>query len=99
MTTLVCPECGSSNLGSIEKAYIWQPATFTRLAEGEEGIVGSGHEDAQGNGVDVEWDVYDSSDVGDTETVGFCCKSCASSWDGTSVVPFISEEEFEAKGE
>lgn len=95
--TLVCPKCGSERLGTIEQASIWQPATFTRLPPGDEGAMGTGHEDTQGRGVDVEWDAYDSQDVGDTETVGYCCKSCAFIWpgDGATPVPFVTPEEYE----
>jgi hypothetical protein len=95
-TVLVCPNCGSDRTGTIEKAYIWQPATFTRIAEGADPEIGSGHEDAHGNPVDVEWDAYDSEDVGDTETVGFCCKECIATWDGNSVVPFVAPAEVPA---
>jgi hypothetical protein len=97
---LVCPECGSDYVGTRERAEIWQPAEFTRLSEGDEGKWGSGHEDARGNKVEVEWEAYDSDDVGDTETVGFFCSGCRYTWGeegSVGAVPFFTVQEFEAK--
>lgn len=91
--SLVCPHCGSANVGTREKAEIWQRATFTRITDD----IGS-FSDAQDNYIDAEWDAYDSEDVGDTETVGFFCRGCQSTWDGREL-PFITEEEFGAKEE
>lgn len=87
---LVCPECSSLNIGTREQAEIWQRASFTRIDE-----KGS-FEDAQGNEVDADWDAYDSEDVGDTETVGFFCRACFTTWDGRTL-PFITVEEYLAK--
>lgn len=85
-TSLVCPNCGSTRTGTIEEAHIWQPATFTYPDS-----VGRGSfEDAQGTEIEADWEAYDSEDVGDTETVGFFCRGCISTWDGTTV-PFITE--------
>ena len=84
--TLVCPECGSDQIGTLEAATIWQGATFTIAPEGS---VGS-FKDQEGREVDADWEMYDSEDVGDTDTVGFFCRGCITTWD-TGVVPFVPE--------
>lgn len=61
---LVCPNCGSDDIGTREQAEIWQPARFT-LTDGE---------------LDIDWDAYGSKDVGDTETVGYFCRACLGTW-------------------
>lgn len=88
---LVCPECGSDRVGTREQAEIWQGATFTR-SEYEKGSF----EDASGNEIDADWEAYDSEDVGDTETVGFFCRDCVTTWDGRTC-PFILAEDREPK--
>lgn len=82
---LVCPNCGSDAVGTIEKASIWQRATFRHA--GEEAYYQS-FKDAQGTAIEADWELYDSEDVGDTETVGFFCRGCVGTWDGTTV-PFV----------
>ena len=84
--TLVCPNCGSDNTGTREQAEIWQRATFTYADEV------SSFEDAAGQNVDADWEAYDSDDVGETETVGFFCRGCVSTWDGKTV-PFVMPKE------
>lgn len=90
---LVCPNCGSSRLATVERAEIWQPATFTLS---EDGVV---HR-TDGLLVDIEWDAYDSEDVGDTETVGYACKDCIWTWgeegNVNSECPFVTDAEFAA---
>jgi len=93
---LVCPNCGSDSIGTREQAEIWQPANFTRLPESNRGDEWPGHEDGEGRFVDVEWDAYDSDDVGDTETIGYFCKACVWTWDGAATIPFVTREQFEA---
>lgn len=89
---LVCPECGSGRVGTLEKAVIWQSARFTVAEHPGRGSF----EDARGREIEADWDVYDSEDVGDTETDGFFCRGCLTTWDGREV-PFISEEAFRLK--
>lgn len=74
---LVCPNCGRGDrLATREKAEIWQPAEFT-VVDGE---------------IEVEWDAYDSEDVGDTETVGYACKECC--WVFDEISELVTEEDF-----
>lgn len=88
--SLVCPNCGSGRIGTREQAEIWQRATFTRITDD----IGS-FTDAEDNYIEADWEAYDSEDVGDTETVGFFCAGCQSTWDGRKV-PFITQEEVKA---
>lgn len=76
---LVCPRCGSDATGTLEDATIWQRATFTAVPDGEGEV-----ETVDGIEATVEWGSY-SEDVGDTETVGWFCRGCLTTWriDGT----------------
>ena len=78
--TAVCPECGSDRIGTRERAEIWQPCAFTPDEDGP-------FQDSDGNPFFGEWDAYDSDDVGDTETIGYFCSACLTTWDG-DVLPF-----------
>lgn len=90
MSNLVCPECGSDRVGTIEEAHIWQSARF-ELSDAEKGSF----ETVDGREIETFWDMYDSEDVGDTETVGFFCRGCLTTWDGTTV-PFVPPKEVAA---
>lgn len=95
-TPIVCPNCGSDRIGTIEEAHIWQPCSFTLYPEAG-GPKPVGFTSLDGRTLEPEWDAYDSDDVGDTETVGFFCKGCTSSWytDDVLHIPFVTRAEFE----
>ena len=97
---LVCPHCGSDATGTLEDATIWQRATFTAVHDGD-------GEETTAGGIEVVvvWESYDSEDVGDTETVGWFCRGCLTTWrkgdysvtgDPSTVIaacPFVPESE------
>lgn len=82
---LVCPHCGSDNLGTLEQATIWQTCAFTVGPEAEDTF-----ELPDGTPVEAEWEMYDSEDVGDTDTVGWFCRGCITTWSSeTEQFPFV----------